>query len=374
MPGPTSPTPEEAAEMLSRPGDDKTANIIVCCSISLLFATVFIGLRLWSRRVLNGRILLDLSDWFAIMAWVFYVAYVANIIMVTRHGLGRHIVFVTNPRLLSIYTIISENFYAVTLALLKFSVLCLYRKVFSSSTRFCRFTWVLTALVTEWMLQIILATNLQCIPISATWDPTIIDQSTCINYGVEALVAYVMNITTDLTILSMPIPLVLRLNTSKSQKRRLIIVFAAGGSACIVSLVQLRYITRLGNSSDPSWDNVPSAMLGVVEIMVGFLATSIATYRPLYYLISKGSVTENSGNSRSTDFAADGPSRSSKKTHFSTNIRGGIASRLHNSAKSPPSEGIYVTRDVELTEQDSAQGSCERVHDEVELLDRRDVR
>ncbi|OTB12729.1 hypothetical protein K445DRAFT_25441 [Daldinia sp. EC12] len=356
MPGPTSPTPEEAAEMLSRPGDDRTANIIVCCSISLLFATVFIGLRLWSRRVLNGRILLDLSDWFAIMAWVFYVAYVANIIMVTRHGLGRHIVFVTNPRLLSIYTIISENFYAVTLALLKFSVLCLYRKVFSSSTRFCRFTWVLTALVTEWMLQIILATNLQCVPISATWDPTIIDQSTCINYGVEALVAYVMNITTDLTILSMPIPLVLRLNTSKSQKRRLIIVFAAGGRQCLYR------------------DNVPSAMLGVVEIMVGFLATSIATYRPLYYLISKGTVMENSGNSRSTDFAPDGPSRSSKKTHFSTHVRGGIASRLHNSSKSPPTQGIYVTRDVELTEQDSTQGSCERVHDEVELLDRREAR
>lgn len=120
-----------------------------------------------------------------------------------------------------------ENLYAVVLALLKFSILSLYRKLFGSTRWLYILTWVVTALVAELALQVIIATNLQCIPISATWDPTI--RGTCINYGVEALVAYIINISTDITILLMPIPVVRRLQASESKKRGLLAVFVAGG-------------------------------------------------------------------------------------------------------------------------------------------------
>ncbi|KAI1660889.1 hypothetical protein F4813DRAFT_348674 [Daldinia decipiens] len=368
MPGPMSLTPEEAARMLSHSNDNLAPSIITCCSISLSVAITSIGLRLWSRRVLNGRFHFDMSDWLAMMALVLYAVYVTSIIMTTHYGLGRHIVSVSHPRSMSICTMIAENLYVCTLAHLKYSVLCLYRRVFSSSPRFCRWTWAVTALVTEWLLQVILATNLQCIPISAVWDPTIHDTSTCINYGVEALVAYIINITTDLIIIGMPIPLIIRLNTSQSQKCRLLIVFAVGGSACLVSLVQLRYITRLGNSSDASWDYVPLAILALVEIMVGFLATSIATYRPLYHLITKGSTTECDGNSHSTGRVTGGQERPTLRAQLSTDIRGGAESRINNS-REPPPQAICVTTDVELTVQDSVQGPLVRSHDGVEPLD-----
>ncbi|KAI1647919.1 uncharacterized protein F4817DRAFT_365102, partial [Daldinia loculata] len=313
MPGPMSLTAEEVAQMLSRSNDNMAPNIIACCSISLSVAIVSVGLRLWSRRVLNGRFHLDVSDWLAMTALFLHVVYVTSVIMTTRHGLGRHMIF-AHPRLMSIYTIISENLYASILAHLKYSVL------------------------------FILATNLQCIPISAMWDPTIHDTSTCINYGVEALVAYIINIVTDLTIIGMPIPLIIRLNTSKSQKCRLIIVFAF-------------------------WDYVLLAILALIEIMVGFLATSIATYRPLYHLITKGSTTEYIGDSHSTDRVTDGRERPTQRAQLSTDIRGGVESRL-NSSIEPPPQGICVTIDVELTVQDSVQGPWVRTYDRVEPLDR----
>ncbi len=93
-------------------------------------------------------------------------------------------------------------------------------------------------------------------PIQKGWDP-IIDEK-CINYKAEALAAYAINIFADPCILSMPSPLVLRLNMSASKKRGLIVAFSTGGmyvettrpfhlryfvntafSACIVSLVQI---------------------------------------------------------------------------------------------------------------------------------------
>lgn len=88
-------------------------------------------------------------------------------------------------------------------------------------------TWIVTALVAELALQVSISTNLQCIPISYTWDLSITGK--CIDYGKEALAAYIINIVTDLIILSMPIPLVWKLQTSKQKKRGLMVVFAAGG-------------------------------------------------------------------------------------------------------------------------------------------------
>ncbi|KAI1417204.1 hypothetical protein F5Y13DRAFT_185275 [Hypoxylon sp. FL1857] len=363
MSGP--PTPEDVAHMLSRPNDNMAPNVIVCCSIALVIATISIGLRLWSRKVLNGKLHLDLSDWLAILAWVMYLPYTATMILTTRYGLGRHIVFVTDLRLFSIYTMVNVHLYVVTLALLKFSVLCLYRKIFSSSPRFYRWTWVIAALVAEWMLQVILATDLQCIPISATWDPTIRDRSTCINHGIEAVAAYVINITTELAILSMPIPLIIKLNVSKSEKRRLIIVFAVGGSACVASLVQLKYIAQPRDNSDPSWDSVPSGMLGDIEIMICFLATSIATYRPLYHLIFKESTAVNSENSHSAGKKTPHHENIFEVTQYSANVRGGVMSTLDRSLKYPQG-GITVTNDIEMTRQDNVRGSWVRVYDDPE--------
>ncbi|KAI0379514.1 hypothetical protein F5Y04DRAFT_282935 [Hypomontagnella monticulosa] len=359
MPGPIIPTPEEIAYMLSRPDDSLVPNIIACCAICMTAATIFIGLRLWSRRIVRGRLQLDVSDWFAVAAWIVYLPYTVCLALITRYGGGKHIVFVTDPRMLGILTIVDECLYVTTLALLKFSILSLYRKIFASSVIFYRFTWVVTAMVAEWLLQVLIATNLQCIPIEASWDLNV--KGTCINYGVEALVAYIINITTDLVILSMPIPIVLKLNASKSQKRRLIISFAAGGSACVVSLVQLSYITNLGSSADASWTVIPSAMLADVEIMIAFLATSIATYRPLYRFIFKDSNPTKYGYSANSGSASYG---GYKRNQYGTKVQ--VGTGVTNSISTHSRHGITVTDHIELTRHDNVRGSWVRVHDEPE--------
>ncbi|KAI0413545.1 hypothetical protein F5X98DRAFT_351794 [Xylaria grammica] len=358
MPGAVTPTPEEIAWMLSRPHDSVVPNIIACGIITFTFSTLFISLRLWSRRIVRGRFALDASDWFAVAAWSFYVPFIVTFILVTRYGGGRHAVFITDPRLLGILYIVQENLYAATLACLKLSILSLYRTLFGSSRTFRLCTWAVGALVAEWFLQVVLATNLQCVPLSASWDPDA--GGTCINYGVEALVAYIINISTDIIILSMPIPLVLRLNTSKTQKRRLIISFAAGGSACLVSLAQLAYITKLGNDSDSSWSVVPSSLLGAVELMVGFLATSIATYRPLYQFVFVERMGRSSGSAADTEPTPYHVSY--QKSQFRRDVlvgTGGVSGDFSSESQ----RGIVVTSHIELTRHNNPPGTWIRVND-----------
>ncbi|KAI1464447.1 uncharacterized protein F4812DRAFT_443426 [Daldinia caldariorum] len=139
-----------------------------------------------------------------------YIVFIVCFGLTTRYGAGRHIIFATDVRLLQIFNLTNENLYACALALLKWSVLLLYRQLFGSRVAwFDRLTWVAATVATALALQVLITSDLQCIPIATSWDPSI--SGTCFDYGKSALVAYVINFVTELTILTMPIPLVLRL-------------------------------------------------------------------------------------------------------------------------------------------------------------------
>ncbi|CAH0055866.1 unnamed protein product [Clonostachys solani] len=356
MPGPTLPTAEEVAYMQEHADDNIGPNIIACAAVCAVLATFFVGFRLWSRRIANGHLKLETSDWLNLTAWCLYMPYSVLVGMITLYGAGRHAVFVTDARLLQIMTIVDENLYAVILALLKASILSLYRSIFGSHTWFYRLTWVLTAVAIALAIQVILSSNLQCIPLSHTWDPS--QHGTCMNYGAEALVAYIINIVTDLVILVMPLPVVLKLKTSKSTRRGLFVVFCAGGSACIVSIVQLRYITNQGSTADASWDNMPSVILADVEIMVGFLATSIAIYRPLYQFVFRGSrLTSSQGYIRQDK-------STNPYSYSSSSRRPQHTKRVHTDNRNNGEEGsaefchgITVTDQIELATTYEERGS-----------------
>ncbi|RYP92413.1 hypothetical protein DL770_001430 [Monosporascus sp. CRB-9-2] len=366
MAGAKLPTPEETAWQLAHPEDSLTRSLIAASFICASLATIFVALRIWSKRLLHGRFRLEVADWLCVAAWVLFIPLEVAQYLATQYGLGRHVVFVTNPRKLQILLLISVNCYAVVLALLKLSVLSLYRTLFKQAVWFYRTTWAVCFVVVSLGVWVVLASDLQCVPIKATWDPFV--QATCINYGLSGLLAYIVNIVTDLVILSMPVPLVLNLNVSLQRKRLLIFTFAMGGSACIASLIQLKYITNLGSTADPSWDHAPIGIVSSVEIMVGFLAVSTATYRPIYQYLVKGQKgSTGSARSRETDHAAvdDSPYKAPTKSSHSPHVT--VENRLLTENSSNPTQvphrGITVTDRIELVRHVNRSGSWVRLID-----------
>lgn len=88
---------------------------------------------------------------------------------------------------------------------------------------------------------------------------------------------------------------------------------------------------------------MPSIFLADVEIMVGFLATSIATYRPLYRRVFKGIVPSSSQNYRPG--YSDG-SRRYNHNHVTRIFTGGKPT--DHSSSTDHSRGIVVTDQIEL--------------------------
>ena len=76
----------------------------------------------------------------------------------------------------------------------------------------------------------ILGTILQCVPLSDLWKPPGITPPVCHTFSFTLIITLgVVNIVTDITILSLPIPLVWGLQVSKSRRWQLVAVFSLGG-------------------------------------------------------------------------------------------------------------------------------------------------
>ena len=55
--------------------------------------------------------------------------------------------------------------------------------------------------------------------------------------------------------------------------------------ACIISAIRLQTLYSSSTSTDPSWDKVPSAIYGIIEINVGISCASVVTLRPLFHCL-----------------------------------------------------------------------------------------
>ncbi|KAI0020249.1 hypothetical protein F4780DRAFT_374572 [Xylariomycetidae sp. FL0641] len=355
MGGPKVPTEEQVIWMQEHSSDTRVPDIIAACSILPVAASIFVVLRLISRRLLRGSMRLYANDWLVLVAWFLYMVFIVCLGVTTGYGAGRHIIYATDVRLLQILNLVNENLYSCVLVLLKWSVILLYRQLFASRVRwFDRLTWAVAFVATALGLQVLITTNLQCIPIATTWDPSI--PGTCFDYGTSALVAYVVNFVTELTLLSMPIPLVVRLQISRQKKWMLLLMFSAGAGICIVSIVQFNYITKLGQTADATWDDIPAGLLTAVELAVGFLATSIPTYRPLYQHIFQRKIDDTENTARQNlhrnpyipERSPDHPYDKQYGTHTCTTIVSSGQSYTLDSNYSHRDDEIVVTDQIEL--------------------------
>ena len=117
--------------------------------------------------------------------------------------------------------------YVPPIATFKLSVLCLYRRIFPSNV-LKRWLIAIGLFVLLYSTAAVFVVIFQCYPIESNWDPTI--SGTCVNYGTYVLVIGILNIASDIAILTLPLPSLWRLQMPRSQKWVLSGLFLLGGT------------------------------------------------------------------------------------------------------------------------------------------------
>ncbi|KAL6714744.1 hypothetical protein ACLMJK_008169 [Lecanora helva] len=237
-------TPSDIEYMKEHVNDSRTTGMIVSsvvCGVAALLAVI---LRLVSRRL--GHLHLAADDWWMI---------------------------------LSLIAIVSQLLYFGNVLTIKLSLLYLYARIFPQ--RWFRIVLVVFGLV---LIAITIAAFavviFQCVPIKALWAPT--TPARCVDFGRFALAMGVINIITDLAILTLPLPVVWRLRISRTKKVLISITFIVGCCAFVVCLVRLFFVLQYSSTNDPTWDDILSGFISTVELCVGIIAACVPTYKPLF--------------------------------------------------------------------------------------------
>lgn len=160
--------------------------------------------------------------------------------------------------------------YSPALAFAKLSFLCLYLNL-NPARGFRTGVYLTMFVVIGSCVGIVVSLLAACRPFAKNIDVTVVDGQ-CLNKTALYIATGILNIITDIMVLLLPIPMVLRLQMSTSRKIMLILLFSVGSmyvlpqaflmrtndglSTCVTSAVRVALLPPMLTSKDASWDTV----------------------------------------------------------------------------------------------------------------------
>ncbi|SPB47656.1 unnamed protein product [Aspergillus niger] len=215
--------------------------------VFLCLATVTVALRLYTRLKLVRKPGWD--DLLIVLSLATDVVFFAFLVIEIQNGLAENEADlapeVVRRQLKALW--ITIPLYNLTLTLTKLSLIFLYRRLFPTHTyRILLILTLIFVIITG--LWMVLSTLIFCIPINAFWDTSI--PHTCLPEDVVWCLNAAFQITTDLILVVLPLPILANLNLPKRQKAALLVIFALGFFVCATSIVRLSTIVHLLRDPD----------------------------------------------------------------------------------------------------------------------------
>ena len=207
---------------------DYSSNLVTCNIVLLVVSVLIVGARIVSRTVLTDW-RLGWDDCTMVLALVGTVIFTSFVITTTHYGLGQHIWDIP----LSTYTPdylwwIMATFAACPASyyFVKISILFFYLRVFQLQAKLRYVIYALFAYCTIYYWVAFFTIIGLCNTKNRTWDITV--SMNCFAYGELTLAIGGLDLVADAVILAFPVPMVLKLKISWTQRVYLLFVFLCG--------------------------------------------------------------------------------------------------------------------------------------------------
>ncbi|KAJ5291235.1 hypothetical protein N7478_000486 [Penicillium angulare] len=294
--------------------------------VMLVFGWISIAstvLRVISRRMRD--VSLAAEDYMMMIATCMVVASTIVVIMtVTKGGVGLHAlkpVAWADIEFVLKMIIVCQCLYGVGLAIVKTAMMTLYYKLFGTKKSMRIAIYVTGAIVWLWALSIVLESFLICQPIPYNWNPTI-PGGGCGNRNAAFVVAGVLNMVTDLMVMALPIPYIIKLQLPVGRKVGLIVAFSLGLFVSAISMVRVVSLMRI-NFADVTYTLPIPLMWSIVEEQLAIVAANVPLLRPVFSAItpSRWLGSSDRGTGPSYDF---GLRKGSSKNYPLTRMDQGV--------------------------------------------------
>ncbi|KAF7864459.1 hypothetical protein EAF04_006593 [Stromatinia cepivora] len=231
---------------------------------------VAVSLRFWSRYVnstVDKKSRFWWDDWLVLIALPLCMAQNAIILYWTSIGLGRHLVYIRPDDIETglIILFINYFFWPIGVTLAKFSVLCLYARIFNINATFRLALWVTGAINLAWTFFVMISGIFQCNPVEKAWKPLI--PGHCIDFYAWYITIAATSFFVDLIVLILPMPLLFKLRLRLPRKILVTLLFLLGYTVIAFSIGRLVIIRQIGPSFhvDLTYNMVPLGRWLVIE-------------------------------------------------------------------------------------------------------------
>ncbi|WYZ36435.1 hypothetical protein EsH8_XIV_000035 [Colletotrichum jinshuiense] len=250
-------------------------NVIVV--VLLVIAAVSVVGRLVARTKYGPGLSLD--DYAMVMAWVLVAATTGMVIAIGQAGAGRHVwALGADDLLLYVYSFV----FCAAVFVIKTSILLFYWRVFMGNLLSFRFSlWVGIFLVVSYPVYFMTTMGFCCNPLPHYWTQFKGTTGTCINVGRFFVILAIINLVTDVILLAIPVPEILKLQMSKDKKIAVCGILGLGGFVCVASAVRVHYLDAFSTAVDITWMMGPVAIWSSVEPSVGILSACLPSFKPL---------------------------------------------------------------------------------------------
>ncbi|KAK0513519.1 hypothetical protein JMJ35_004505 [Cladonia borealis] len=277
---------------------------IVCLVLAIVISALFVAVRLYTRQRATRKLWWD--DWTCLIGWIFLVVLASLLLEGLNCGGGSDLWNVSKAK----YAVFRKFFGNIEIVgrlgmfFTKASIVLFYRRLFCTSnigrTPIWWSIWFVFWLNFLYAIAFVLAVALQCAGKAAL----VAVGKDCVDEYAFVICASVINVTTDIMILIIPIVAVWGLHMAAEKKWRLTAVFAVGTLGVLASVARLAYQVAEANQPNQTIITMILSLMDVAEQFIGIVVSCMPILPAFLRHISKHSQKRYAGSSVKKNFGS----------------------------------------------------------------------
>ncbi|KAF3003439.1 hypothetical protein E8E13_002027 [Curvularia kusanoi] len=226
-------------------------------------------------------------------------------------GLGHHLWDLTYPQLFDVgrWTYIATILWGVEMLLLKYSILCLYLRIFPN-VWLKRCVFIFMAFTGCFVVPLLFTAAIRCNPVRAQWDLEAAKTAKCLDWLVILKLTVVYEVIAEIVLFALPVPIVVKLQMATAKKVQLLIFFGLGLLIIGVSIARIPFLKGVVDPNDQTYTVVGTSMSTFIASGLGHFCAAVPTVQALLRYVMNGfkNVTQ-----ASSSYNKSGSYESSKK-------------------------------------------------------------
>ncbi|PKS12463.1 hypothetical protein jhhlp_000669, partial [Lomentospora prolificans] len=270
----------------------------------LFFSIAFMAQRMYTKIFLSGGLQVD--DYLLIIAFVTAMVAMGLSIHMFASGIGGVHGWEISTDQFAQWTVdvyISAPFYMLCGSFAKLSLLVFYLRL-TPQRWFRHLVWAFMAIIGAYTIAIFMPLVFSCRPISKAWD-IYMTEGKCINTPILYHATAISNITSDIVLFFLPLPILIKLQIPMQQKIGLFIIFSMASMTVVTSIIRLALLPRLMNPTDPTWEIAYISLWILVEGNLLIMCAALPTFRKFLRHVAPRLIGESTyGKSRTSGHAS----------------------------------------------------------------------